>query len=201
MTNKDPIIRDATDMWEVAGTLAAIHDSAVPRGFVRLHENLIRAWDDLDEAKRALAVSYIFTDGKHLATLGYQLDDTPRWLPVDILDLQSDFYTATGEDLPRESLVTMLVARCGELAALLQSTSAYKDGGLSVKPAELDFDEERVRSMTGPNRLGTLAVIALKKGETAWVPDSGYMFYRGPGNVRYQFTPEGVEADFVKEFD
>lgn len=201
MTNKDPIIRDATDTWEVAGTIVAIHDGQVPRGFVRLHANLIRAWDDLAEAKRALEIPYIFTDGQHLADLGYQLDGTPRWLPVDILDLQTDFFTRTGEDLPRESLVNILVARCGELAALLQSTSAYKEAGLSVKPAELDYDEERVRSLAAPNVLGQLAVIALRRKQKAWVPGSGYMFYRGPGNARYQFTTHGVDAEFIKEFD
>lgn len=198
---KDPIIAGATSTGQVAGTIIAIHDGDIPRGFVKLHANLVGAWDDLDEVKRALEIDYLLTSGPHPAIAGYPEGGNPHWLGVDILDLQTDYYTRTDRDMPREELIGCLTARCCELAALLQSASAYKKGGMSVRPAKLDYDEERIRGLAGPIEMGELAVIALRKGELAWTPGTGYMYYRGPGNAKYLFTTEGVEADFTREFD
>lgn len=201
MTNQDPIITGAVNTGEIAGTLVAIHGGQIPRGYVRLHDNLVGAWDDLDEVKRALEIPYTLTEGPHAAVVGYPQGGNPRWLGLDVFDLQTDYHTRTGRDLPNLKVAEMLVGRCGELAVLLRSASIFKARRLPVRPARLDYDEKRIRSMTAQTEHGMLAVITLVKGETAWTPGLGFTSYRGPGNAHYLFTDDGVEAEFTREFD
>jgi hypothetical protein len=194
----DPIYTEAAETWCQDGLIwIAVYNEPIMKGYVRLPDALVDAWESVEEIGEALELAFPLAYGPHPAIEGVP-EPERRWIGVNAFDVQAQLVREHGE-VPTDIVARRIHAELMTLAVCLVQADEFAKQGMSVKPARPTWTHEdvmKVAAVTGHER--SRAVIEIGRGESAWYPRMGYYSFKGPGTIVYEFTGERVKAHRVR---
>lgn len=184
----ETICAEADDAWCQDGIWIAVYNEPITKGYVRLPDVLVDAWDSREEIGEALELPFPLAYGPHPAMAGIP-EPERRWIGVDAFEYQ----VHTRNDHPAV-VINRIHAQLMVLVTRLLTAEEFAKQGLSVKPASLTYTHEDILKLampTGENQ--SRAEVVLGPDESSWYPDMGYYSFRR-GTIVYEFDQGKVRA-------